>query len=267
MKITCSKKDDILRQKAEYEAKKAEYDEMYSEVEDRWRQAHRDIYTPVKEYIESELSRFNLLTFDVTVGRGWSGRGLEVRINCNERNMHSDAVALAWDYNIKLDDNGNLVRDTGSWSGLKATTQEQIDSLKQSVEAIEFIFNLDWEKLINVPMPDYKDYYTQELYDKQPAKPERSWESQLEEAEIEESIGTNTWYLCEVKDSESGRWRKFWVNFIKATPKRYLVEMISSFVQDDALTEMIHNEQRYKYVQQVAKHNISLTNPIEKVEA
>lgn len=269
MKITCSKKDDILRQKAEYEAKKAKYDEMYDEAEGKWNEAHYDIYTPVKEYIVSQLSRFNLLSFDVSVHRGWSGRGLEVRIQCNERNIHSDAVALAWNYDVKMDDLGKIVRDTGSWSGLKATTQEQIDSLKQSVEAIETIYNFDWDSLINKEMPNRKDYFTEELYLNAPKSPETSWEKQLEEAEIEDAIGTNTWFKCEVKDSESGRWRGFWVNFVKATPKRYFVDMVNTWRGESAeqVLERIRDERRYKYIQQIAKHNVSLSQPIEKVEA
>lgn len=267
MKITCSKKDDILKQKAEYDAKQSAYEQKEKAIRKQWDEDHEKVYAPVRDEIASALAKFNLLEFDISVSRGWSDSGLEVRIRCNEYKKFSDDSALSWNYNVKLDENGDVVRETGSWSGLQATTAAQIDSLKQSVGAIEVLYNMDWSTLLNKRLPQRGDYYTKEIYDMRPDKPEVSWEKQLEGAEIEEAIGKDIWYRCSVKDSERDYWYDAWVKFIKATPQRYVVKIANLWKADpDYLLQALSQNPNFGYAQQIAKRNVSLKQPIEKVE-
>lgn len=268
MKITCSKKDDILRQKAEYDAQKAKYDEAYGIAKEKWTEVHKGIKAPIREYVESVLSKFNLLEFEVYVEVRYTDT-MEVRIRCNDNNKFSDDSALSWNYDIYLDKDGEVHRETGSWSGLKAVTQAQIDSLKQSVEAIETLYNVDWKQLLDVELPEYKDYFTQELYDQEPKRPDRPWEAQLAEAELSDAVGSNTWFKCRIRDTDNRHWYDYWINPIKETPMRFTVQCIharSGETEEDLIQRMNSGDMGYKWVQTVSKVNLGLSNPIRKVE-
>ena len=158
-RITAGKREDILKRKAEYEAKRAEYEADRAERVHKFGMAEYDVINPIKERLESDLSIFNLLQFVVRVERHYGGKGVRVRIECNENRKFDDSSALAWSYDVRLTDDGDVKRESSSWSGMKAVTPEQVNSLKQTVAAVEYLLYVDWASLINVTMPKYKHYY------------------------------------------------------------------------------------------------------------
>lgn len=186
MRIIASKKDDILRRRdewqKEYDVQKAEYDAQQAEYDAEYRKRALSI----KQTVEGYLSEFNLLTFNVIVSSDWYG-GYEVRIQCNDHNNFDDNVALSWEYSIELTSDGEVKRNTNSWSGLKATTIEQLDSLKQTVSAIEMLMNLDWKTILSVRQPDRSDF----IKGRHPEDRSREFETELLSAEIEDIIGTH----------------------------------------------------------------------------
>lgn len=186
MKIIASKKDDILRRRnewqKEYDMKKAEYDSQ----KDKYRQEYHKRAEFIRQTVEGFLSEFDLLELDVRVSSSWHG-GYEVRIDCDESRKFEDISALSWNYSIELDSDGEVKSTTNSWSGLKATTPKQLDSLKQTVSCIETIMNLDWKTILSVKAPDISDYVTAEY----PQDRSREFEDELFYAEIEEIIGTH----------------------------------------------------------------------------
>lgn len=187
MKITTSRKDDILKRKSEwqseYDAQKAEYDSQRNALD----RARTDQEQSLISTIEQYLSEFKLdLSISAYPGR-FGSPGYEVTIYCNQTNKFSDDVSLSWDYRLNLDEAGTVHSETGSWSGLKATTAAQLADLKESVRCIELIQNMDWANILNVKRPKYEDYITTPL----PTNRSKEFDDELLLAEIEDIIGTN----------------------------------------------------------------------------
>lgn len=167
MKILAGRREEVLRRKEEYDKQMDAYNEDMARRGIKRRQDEDNIMAPLQDKLESDLSKFNLLDFDIDLRRGYNfGHGdretdnyIEVNIRCNEFNKSDEKVALSWSYQVGLDKEGNVENETSSWSGLKATTSDQIESLKQTVEALEFLNNIDWEEAIRVTFPDWKTYY------------------------------------------------------------------------------------------------------------
>lgn len=232
MKITASRKDDVLQRKAQYDADMKAYNERQEASRRALYEAENNIIKPIQEYLERELSKYSALKFDLDLQRSYRPRdynkGVRVRIRCNERNKFDDDVALAWSYEVDLDGNGDVVRETSSWSGLSATTEAQMTSLKQTVDALEFLNSVDWDALINVDMPDYNDYY--DPNDKKPTY--QNFDEELKAAELEELVGSNK--IIKVNNwGESCPYRgPVWLKLLRETPSMYIVNIIPNYAVD-----------------------------------
>ena len=249
-KITADRREDILKRKAEYEAKRAEYEADRAKRVHKFDMAEYDVMNPIKERLESDLSIFNLLQFVVRVERHYGGKGVRVRIECNENRKFDDSVALAWNYDVNLTKDGEVKRESSSWSGMKAVTPEQVASLRQTVEAVEYLLNLDWASLLNVTLPRYRDYYDGAL----PEPEEEDFDAELREAELEEYIGTDTLILVENFESSGWRGREVYVRLIRETPSQYVCNIfhpyeLSSFKEQG-------RKLADRYTQRVKKSNI-----------
>jgi len=269
-KITASKKDDILKRKAQYDADKAAYDARYKEHQSALREAERKVLDPIQKFLESQLRQFDALDFDIDVRRGYNwGKGdkeyefAEVYIRCNEHSKFEDSSALSWSYDIGLDSNGEVTRKSSSWSGLKATTVDQMKSLRQTVDALEFLNEVNWNTIIKVDMPKYSDYKLDEA-----APKGEDWRAQLQEAELEELIGTRNiikiynWNTSPV----SGKFA--YIQVLKETPAQYLVKVIDSWTIDYVINgdetgvTMLKNRLKDTWnVVRAKKGNISLADP------
>lgn len=223
MKITANRKEDILKRKAEYEAANEAY---HKESDRRWREYRRAVETvtdPIKEELEYNLGKFSALQFRVDVEEGrWREPGLRVHISCDEDRKFNENVALAWSYDAHLqmvDDHVEPVRESSSWSGLSATTDAQLESLRQTVKALDYLNSLDWTDLLNRTTPGYSDLFKEEL--KQPER--EDFEKQLGEAEIEDIIGKDK--LIKVKNFSSSGYRgnEVYIKIVAETPSQYTI--------------------------------------------
>lgn len=172
MKITMAKRDDILRRKQSWENLQNKSREEYDQYENARDSVFEAIQAIVKDKIGSKSVSLNIRASK-------NRRGVSVHVD-NGDSPH-DEQALNWQWNVILSDEGEIEKDSGSWSGLSATTPEQIDNLKESVRIIEILNNLDWGKILNVELPRYKDYIKTEV-------PQReNFEEQLLEADVEDA--------------------------------------------------------------------------------
>lgn len=187
MKITCNRRDDIIKRRDEYEARFNESKERYEAQYSDYRKARNDVTSLIEEEIKAQLNRFSALDFGITAMEGrWGTGGIEVSIQCNQNTKFNDDVALAWNYGVQLTKDGEVIKESSSWSGLKATTSAQLESLTQTLEALKYLNSVDWSKALNRDMPKYDDYVT----DKMPTRTDRpDFESELFEADIEEAVG------------------------------------------------------------------------------
>ena len=231
MKITSSRKDDILKRKAQYEADYAAYQERQKASDKAYREAEDAIINPIREYLERKLSRYSALKFEIDVRRGWEIRGVDIFIRCNERNKFDEDVALAWSYDVTLNKDGTVNRKSSSWSGLSATTEAQMNSLRQTVSALEWLNDVDWADLMDVTMPDYGDYY-----DRNDKRPERAdFERELLEAELEELVGTDTLIKVHNWESSSYKGKYVWLKLLRETPSMYNAIIIGDWVMGGVL--------------------------------
>lgn len=260
MKIIATRKEDILKRKAEYDAKVAEYEADQQTRRRNYRQAENAVTEPVRQFLYDTLAQFDLLDFEIDVHQNFRvlsrDSGLNVSIRCNERDKFADTSALSWNYDCYIEEDGEVKKESGSWSGLKATTAAQLDSLKQTVAALEMLNSLDWYEILNKEMPKYSDYF-----DGGVERPERvDFNKELQEAEIEDVIGQNV--LVKVGGiSEYGR-TPVWARFIKETPTQYQIEIIDDWTKK-RLEESGELKPGVGFKRNIRKDKIFLIDPVE----
>lgn len=81
---------------------------------------------------------------------------------------------------------GELKKETGSWSGLQACTIDQIENLKQCVGALEDLNNIDWKSLLNVPEINRDDFYN---YERENEAPEYDYDTELKLELLRDILG------------------------------------------------------------------------------
>ena len=222
MKITARKRDDILRDKAAYEADKSRRQSQYDEQEQAYHEAIYSVRSDIKSAIESELGNYvDKVKIDVRV---WTN--IEVRIDNGDNPFGPHA--LSWSWSVKLDREGNVVKDSSSWSGLSAVTAENIQDLRNTVDILEILNNIDWKTLLNTKVPEYEDYVT--MNDPSYEKPNRDYDAELKEADIEDIIGDEDAAVFVGNVYFRGN---EYVTLLKETPKRFNIYVIHEGDIDD----------------------------------
>ena len=252
MIIQSSRVDDIRRAKEEYEQKMEAFEEEDKRLSRLYWKDVDTVKKPVVDELTLALAQFDKLDFDIAVDPGYfDSRGLEVRIRCDEYRRDEDDYALSWNYRVQIDKDGDVMAESGSWSGLSATTREQLDSLHQTLDALEYLAVQTRSFL--------QEDRRSERYKSTLERPERQdFDTQLKEAQMEELVGTNKWFAARVKDSESGRWDLRIVKILKATPTRYSCQMMSAYYNLNNIETM---DIKYSWTQQVAKRNLKFNDP------
>lgn len=167
-----AKRDDILRRKQAWENLENKSREEY----DQYENARDSVFEAIQAIVKDKIGSTSL-SLNIRASKYFGGTSVHVD---NGDSPH-DEQALNWQWNVRLSDEGEIEKNSGSWSGLSATTPEQIDNLKESVRIIEILNNLDWGKILNVELPRYTDYVKTEV-------PQReNFEEQLLEADIEDA--------------------------------------------------------------------------------
>ena len=112
MRITSSKKDEILKRKAEYEQKEAEYRRKENEYYRSRQEREENALKPAVDAIRAKMDEFDLLHIDVTGDRRWGG--FTIRVQCDEYNRNEEATSLRWNYQATGDaDTGETHRRAG----------------------------------------------------------------------------------------------------------------------------------------------------------
>lgn len=276
MKIYAARRDEILKQKAEYQASRKEsqarYDRQYSEYIDAIEAQARKI----SSYLEHEFKKFNLLDFNIYVEprhvvdkeTGQRGKMYGVRIDCNEARVTDDTSALSWNYKVQLLPNGKTERESSSWSGLNATTEENIESLSQTLDALKFLLNVDWAGLLNQKVPEYDDYITERLgLDQGP-----DFDFMLLEDELIDAAGTDKGFKGYNKDTHDPGWYVI----TKVTPKRFYTEFYTKrgveYQEGETLEDKWHaavNSRYYYDAYTIPRTKVALdyfATPLETIE-
>lgn len=195
MRIRASRFDDLKKARDDYDARTKELDRAINDKELELRQAQAEAAKAIETAVADMIGTTSLQLEIVANpwGRSIGANSWEVRVTANERVKFNDNVALSWNWEASLDDDGNVVKDSGSWSGLKVTTSEQIADLEESIRVIKILNNADWDSILHSPRPDYKDYVDQNILDeRRQRKQERpEFEEDLMKARLEDLIGAD----------------------------------------------------------------------------
>lgn len=247
MKITCAKRsrEEIIKDRDEYDAKKKAMHDQYDTERRNYSKAVHDVYAGVKAEVETQLANFmHTLNLDVHVDSGW-GDDLQVRVMSNEHDVHSKDKALSWNWTAQMTKDGELKKESGSWSGLNAVTEAQLESLRQSVACLEILNRMDWESILSAELPNLADYITVNTYDVDHNRP--NYEQELLETEIDEAIQNGSWikgHGYKWYNSKSTVYYKV----LKETPKQYEVaEVWEAYMENEVnRARYSHSDMTYK---------------------
>lgn len=183
MKITASRRDDILRRKSAYEQEYQDRKARHDAQEKNYRLAEEAMEDGIIQVIQDKLGN---LAEGLSIRITYRFRNIAVDVD-NETEKGNEDVSLRWNWTVYLDKDGNIVKDSGSWSGLQAVTSEQIRHLRHCIDQIEALNNIDWVEILQVEVPKYSEYVTEDnpAYDRD--KP--NFDKELLEADVEECIG------------------------------------------------------------------------------
>jgi len=210
MKITASRRDDIERRRAEYDAETAKYNAIVEEGKENYRQASRAQRSAIEKEVSELIGATSLpleIRADETYVKGGKGfqMGWKVLVRANESTKFDDNTALAWSWEVELDADGNLLKDSSSWSGLKACTPAQIADLEESVRVIKLLNDIDWNTVLDKAVLDYEDFLDKEasakLADRKAARPD--FEKEILNDELEDMLGGNV----AIKLRKNDNWR------------------------------------------------------------
>lgn len=252
MKILTGKREDILRRKAEYENKLKTYELAEEGARRAYRTVEHNALQPIDKELHDNLSKFNLLNFDIVVRRGWEGP--EVRIRCE------DNSTLRWSYEVDFDSNNEIRNATNSWSGMNATTVDDIAILRQTADALEYLISIDWKALLDVKLPDYNTYWGN-----LPEQPEReNFSDSLAEATLEEVMGQNNAILVEPFNDY---YSEVWIKVLKATNKFFVIAVGPSNLRTTSEDDVRNYDFSPSYlVERVKKDKLRPVEPVEIVD-
>ena len=257
--MTLSKKEELIKARDEWEARNAEQEAKYDAQYGAFRNMTWEILDAIERKVAEGLGRYSL-NLEIKADARFRERP-EVSVN-NEQNR-DDSNALRWSWKVRIDENGAPAFESSSWSGLCATTIEQVQSLKETACALEILMGMDWAALLNVELPDYEKLVTEK-----PSIGNRlNFEAEIRAAEIAEMIGQNTL----VKGTRLDERGEAWYLIVSESPKQFKVAEVPAhwlkdkYLQEHGMTLAQAVGQAKKWTTKVAKEKLLglLGNPIE----
>ena len=225
-RIISSRLDELKQERDEWDAKYNEYEQIHDKQRAEYNKAEAYLEALVMDSIYLDLKKFDLLKFDIGVDiHGY--RGTSIRIRCNEGRNFDKTSALSWDFEAVLNKDGEVEKETGSWSGLEATTPESIQSLEQTLEALKYLNVVDWESILDVEDVKWEDYFTEPTISRS-NRPD--FENQIKEEELKEFIGKPICLKGKGIDSLGyNRRTTVWDQIDRETPNKFIVRTLGDW--------------------------------------
>lgn len=252
------RREEILKRKAIYDNYKAERDRKENEAYNRYREAEdkvqNEIISKIKSYLGDTSNAVSIIC------RSFYDREIEVVVKVD------NSAALIWTWSICLNRDNSITKESNSWSGFNATTTEHIKSLKQSVQILEILNNIDWETILiegREIYPKYKDYQVK-YEDEEDAPKFEKFDTLLRELDIEEIIANNQ--IFRSKD------QSYYTYIVKETPKQYQTiyiqqSLLKYYIEQNMSMDQIIKLVKERYIARIAKEKLlsKLNYPLEKI--
>lgn len=227
MKRVVVKADTISDIEDERDSARTRYQEQKSKQESQ-RKQYYDKIDEIKQSIQSnvldKISKVASPEFMsdvfVKVDRSYLN-GFEVSVAYADNKPNDKNISLKWRWSANLTKEGKVEKSSNSWSGVQATTPQNLDNLKESLEVMQVLVGInddEWYRILNTPAPEYEDYVTQEVdkFD------ESEYQDRIDEATLNKAIGTQTAF--KLYDGQGQYYYKnAYVQIIRQTAKRYVV--------------------------------------------
>lgn len=244
--ITAARKDDLINQRNAYKQRESARSQKHEQEYQNYVNDQRAVIEPIRQEIEQNMKRFNRLESIVRMDTGYRSL-LTIKVDVNQQ--RNSGSALSWTYEVGVQPDGSVVKETNSWSGLQATTPEELDSLQQTVDALKYLNSIDWGTMLTKAynsLPQYKNYVTEDEPDSDYG---RNFNQEIGEAAIEEFVGSddllygNNGYSYVIKGE---------------TPKFYKVSRVNNYYIDTksgspTLPNNTYNQLVDKYTTNVKK--------------
>lgn len=245
LKITMSRRDDILK-------RKQAYDDAYSKQRNEYNEYRKDtakVLRSLEDIVRSKVGQTSLI-LNINAEQGIME---DISVNVSNGNNPHDDQALNWNWSVSLTSEGEVKKDSGSWSGLSAVTPAQIENLKESVRVLEILNNIDWVNVLNVELPKYEDYVKTKL------PKNENFDQQLLEEDVKDAIAEGKLIKGHGYKYYNSRATVFY-HVLRETPKQYTVQEIH---EDD-----VSDEARWPSSYRVPKETFMqlITKPLQTVE-
>ena len=269
--IFSNKRDDLIRQRNEWQMKFDARNQVYKDQERNYNKASWDWVDNLTDLVTKQFQSYidKLPGLSIKAARGWGD--VEIRFNYEDHGRDDRArKSLLWSYYVKLNEKGEITKESNSWSGFQAVTPEQIDDLMNSANFLKAIVDFDWEPLLKEAQqtqPKYKNYIGIRDPRHDPEYADPGYDKMIREADIEEAVESGKW----IKGPKTWNGRA-WYFILSRTPKFYNVLKIddSNLKNTDTdyyaeYAERVKHPQDASsyYREKIKKDNISFASPVE----
>lgn len=239
-----------------YDQDMAEYEDQVSKYRIALKQTHNEAVAKLTSDLCNAVTSSYTENIRVRIDSGYMSL-VKIRIDYGENDLHGDH-ALKWNYDIDVkvteDGTGDVKKESGSWSGLSATTSENIQELEQSVKMLKFIQSRSdqyWSDLVANCDVDYQDYVTLD-------RPRRPSDNEFSFKQIEALVGTGKWIV--------GQSKGHYLEVTKATNSMFFYDEYRTLGDGSLYSSgYTHRMSKDKFISTMVKLPISVTSK-EEVE-
>lgn len=234
----------------ERDAKKNEYDAQMG----NYRRVVHNIEDNVRSNLEQVLPYSDLIDINVSRDYSWSSGEPYLSVKISYDLNKTKNQSLAWSYSVGLDRDGNIKKESNSWSGLNAVTQEQLDDLEKSIEILKKLNIIDWESIVKTDVPSVKDYVTTKTL------PEKDFTFEQFNADLEDFVGQDVIFISKYLKSENFYGSKYGYIIKRLTNKR--VEYVPIY---DPIVRLKNNKDYTNYIKEQSQEGYTETMSKEKL--
>lgn len=234
--VTASRLDDIRKERDAYNAEAKKQNAIHDQQEQKYRFAEDFNDASVENAIRSQVPGLDGVDIRADM---YYGAGYRVEFSAENRDN-----ALRWRWTVALDRQGNLMKESSSWSGVEVTTPEDVANLQKTVNILSALVNLDWEPILRAGAenyPKYEDYISvREMKDKA-----YEFQKDLRAAFIDDIIGKDIWIKGNaLADDRWSRGRQNWYMIKSQTDKFYTICTLSDWNVSQYLRNAKNNATR-----------------------
>ena len=235
---------------AERDIKKNEYDAQM----DNYRRIVHNIEDNVRSNLEQVLPYSDLIDIRVLRDYNWRSDTPYISVNISYDLNKTKNQSLAWSYSVGLDLDGNVKKESNSWSGLNAVTQEQLDDLEKSIEILKKLNIIDWESIVKTDVPSVGDYVTTKTL------PEKDFTFEQFNADLEDFVGQDVIFISKYLKSENYYGSRYGYIIKRLTNKR--VEYVPIY---DPIVRLKNNKDYTNYIKEQSQEGYTETMSKEKL--